>query len=74
MPKFEVIRDTIDSATGRMHPAGSTWEFTPQEVVVRDLRGDPVLDDKGEFKTVPMKIGSNLREIKDEPEAKKAKA
>lgn len=69
MPKFKVIKDTIDSATGRQYKARDIAEMELPMFVKRDVEGNaiPGVD------PVPMKVGSNLQLIEDIPEAKKAK-
>lgn len=73
MPKFRVLRDTIDSATGRIYKAGDVMDIEIPVFVQRDIRGESVLDDKGQPKTSPMKISGNLEPIVEEA-AKKGKA
>ncbi len=74
MPKFEVMRETVDVATGRVWPAGSVVEYDPPKIMRRDVEGRPVLDKKtGEPVFDPSEVSSNLRPVKA-PEAPKTPA
>lgn len=62
MPSFEVVRDTIDSRTGRIYKAGEIMNIEIPEVVERDVEGRVIVDAKtGEPKAKPMRVSSNLR-------------
>lgn len=60
MARYQVLRDTIDSATGIVHKAGTEWELDLPVYVERDLMGNPT------GKEAPMKVGTNLKLIEEE--------
>jgi hypothetical protein len=73
MPRFEVLRDTIDSASGRIYKAGEIMVLDELPLVVeRDVEGRPVLGADGKPKTKPMGIAGNLRQIDETKGVKSA--
>lgn len=66
MPKYTVLRDTIDSATGRIYKAGETWEFDPPMLTERDIEGRPILGPDGKPKMKQMTVSGNLELIEAE--------
>lgn len=60
MAKFEVLRATIDSLTGRQFKEGDIVEMEIPMVHEYDVRGVRIEKDPK-----PMKIGSNLRLIEE---------
>lgn len=73
MPKYEVMRETVESSSGRVWPVGTIVDFTPPKIMKRDPEGRPVLDEKGEPTFSDSRVSSNLRPWKD-PAAAQAPA
>lgn len=74
MPKYEVLQETVETATGRVWEKGSIVDYTPPKIMKRDPEGRPMLDEKtGEPIFSESRVSSNLRLVKEPPPDKPAK-